>query len=906
MLLGRESERGTIAGLVDTARLGLSRTLVVTGEPGVGKTALLDDAVASVGDFHVLRARGLEAERHIPFGGLLQLLHPVLDRIDDIPEPQAAALAGALALAEPAGSGDRFTIGAAVLSLLCRYADEGPVAVVVDDLHAMDPPSAEALVFAARRLVADPVVFLGAACSPDADELVADLPSLPLGGLDDHAAAALVERVAGPVPPTLLEPLLRVGGGNPLALVELAGDDLVALATDPEELPRRVPDAVSSSFSRRLARLRPDTRSALLVAAVCGGDPQVTANACAALGLDPGALAEAEDVGLVEVGMREVSFRHALLRATAYSRASVSERRAAHRAVADVLPVDDVGRRAWHLAETVWQPDAEIADMLAEAGRQAVDRRAYSVASGAFERSAHLSPDHVARNERLLAAAEAAWSAGLGERALALLDEHAHRCSDDRERVRELALRGAVAARTGRLAEARDLLQRAAGLTTDPSERTILLADAVHASFFLAGAPAAAAIARELRALAPSVDVPAARALGLIATGMASILTGDAAAGVEDLRAAVPVIDACPGLRADPDRLSCLMLVPLFLRTSSDGRALRDLVDEVRGEAAVGALPAVLTYVARDQATTSAWAEAAANYAESVRLAEETGQVTERLMSLAGLCWLEARQGKEQAARQHAADVLDAPDAIHVHLAEAWARFALGDLELALGSPEAALERLGELVALLERHGMADVDLVPGPELVEALLRTGAEAEARSVAASYHVAAEAKGQPWARARAARALGHLADEADLDSVFCRALKFHDETLDRFERARTLLAYGERLRRCARRVDARQPLREALQHFEELGAGLWATRASAELAATGETVRHRDVGPRSALTPQELQVCLLLVEGRTTREAAAALFLSPKTVEYHLRKVYTKLGVGSRRELAEALS
>jgi DNA-binding CsgD family transcriptional regulator len=239
-------------------------------------------------------------------------------------------------------------------------------------------------------------------------------------------------------------------------------------------------------------------------------------------------------------------------------------------------------------------------------------------------------------------------------------------------------------------------------------------------------------------------------------------------------------------------------------------------------------------------------------------------------------------------------------------MAAAWTHYALGDLELSLGEPARALSTFRDLTRLLEVHQLADADLVPGAEVVDALLRLGETAEALVVASAYERAARKKGQPWALARAERARGLLADDEAAAPHFEAALETHGATLDRFETARTRLAYGERLRRGAKRVRAREQLRVALEEFEDLGAARWAERAAVELAATGETVHRRDADLRTSLTPQELQVSLLLVEGRTTREAAAALFLSPKTVEYHLRKVYTKLGIGSRAELAELLA
>jgi DNA-binding CsgD family transcriptional regulator len=906
VLLGRDPEREAVGRLVATAKLGVGGALVLMGEPGVGKTALLEDTLMSLGEMRVLRATGLEAERHIPFAGLLQLLRPALGHLDQLSQPQAAALSGALALTEAgSGSGDRFAIGAAVLSLLSGYAEDGPVAVLIDDLHLLDLPSAEAVVFAARRLAVDPVVVLVTARTSEADRLVAGLPVVHLAGLDHDAAAALAARTAGgPLAPGRLEPLLALAGGNPLALLELAGDDVDALATDPYDLPARVPETVTAAFARRLDRLGEACRTAVLVAAVCGGDLLVTTRACARSGVEVDVLAEAEDAGLLSVRSGMIGFRHPLVRAAVYSRAGARERRAAHRAVADVLTDDDPDRRAWHLAEAVWEPDSEVSDVLAAAAERARVRTAYSVASGAFERSARLTPERHRRTERLFHAAETAWSAGLTERALGLLEAHGREGPGARGRMRELGLRGAIAARTGHVRDAREMLIAAAALATDPNEETVLLADAVQANFYLAGASAAVALAGRLAELAPSVTEDRARALGLVAMGIARILGGEPG-GVDDLRAAVPLLQGAPDLYRD--RLSLVISVPLYLRdTTGGGRALRVLVEEVRGQAGIGALPAVLWHIARDQAATSAWAEAEANYATAIRLAEETGQATEQVMALAGLAWLESREGREERCRGHVAEVLEAPATEHLHMAEAWTQYALGDLELSLGDPARAVNTFRELVRLLEVHELADVDLVPAAELVDALLRLGETPEARAVAAAYERAARDKGQPWALARAERALGLIADDESAPDRFETALEAHGATLDRFETARTRLAYGERLRRAARRVRAREQLRVALDAFEDLGAARWAERAAAELAATGETVHRRDADIRSSLTPQELQVSLLLVEGRTTREAAAALFLSPMSDETAPSEVYTKLGIGSRAELAELLA
>lgn len=912
MLVGRQAEQQAIARLGAEARLGSSGVLVLAGDAGVGKTALLDGAVEALPHMRVLRATGLESEREIPFATLLQLLRPALGALAGIPPSQADALSAALALpaAVPSGSRDQFTVGAAVLSLICRYSEDGAVAVIVDDLHVADSASVNALVFAARRFAADPVLVLLGVRSPEGDATVADLPVMRVSGVDLLAARALVAKASGhEVSDEFVGRLHRATDGNPLALIELATADRDILESAETGLPLRVPRAVVEAFGRRLDRVGTECRAVLLVVAVCGTALTLVAAACHTLGLDVGRLEDAEDAGLVTVQAGEVEFRHPLLRSAVYSGASAHDRHAAHRAAAAALPAADVDRRAWHLSEAVWHPDSAVADLLVEAGKHAEGRGAYAIASGAFERAARLTPDDDLRQARLLRAAERAWTAGMGERALDLLDLQDREAGSSEAavgagRVRALELRAAIAARTGSLRQALDILLAAADLAATPDDSAILLADAVHASYYLGDARTASALADRLAGLQGAVTTSPARALGLMATGMAKVLTGRG--GADEIRAAVPLLEGDRELLQDPRRLSWLLLAPLYLRDATGGARLRALVDEVRGAAGVGTMPAVLFHVARDQAATEAWARAEANYSESIRLATETGQTTELAMSLAGLCWLESRAGKAAAAWAHGDQARVLCAARDIHIGEAWVEFAIGDLELSLGHAQAAVEGLTSLVDMLERLGLQDVDLVPAPELVDALLRLGRRSEAQALAEEYRGRSLSKGQPWARARADRAFGLAAGAEEFEPWFLAALGWHSQTLDRFEEGRTRLAFGERLRRAGRRIDARAELRAALEDFSELGAAVWRDRAAAELAATGEHVRVTAGNPIASLTPQELQVSLLLADGRTTREAAAALFLSPKTVEYHLRKVYTKLGIGSRAELASALA
>jgi len=388
---------------------------------------------------------------------------------------------------------------------------------------------------------------------------------------------------------------------------------------------------------------------------------------------------------------------------------------------------------------------------------------------------------------------------------------------------------------------------------------------------------------------------------------MALVANGRGEEGAAAARRAIEILEASDELRDDPRLLAWAAFGPLYLREAGAGRVLIDRASErARSQGAVGVLPLLLSQLARYQATTDQWHEAESGYHEAVRLARETGQRAELGAALAGLAWLEARQGDEARCRRDAEESRTLCRDLGVGLYGIWAVQALGDLELGLGRPAAAIAHYAEQRAEMQSLRIADVDVSPAPELVEAHLRLGRRDEASELAAEYERAARAKGQPWAVARAARCRGLLAGDDEVDAAFDEALRLHARTPDVFELARTQLVYGARLRRARRRIDAREQLRAAVDTFERLGASSWAEVARGELAATGETARRRDASTLDDLTPQELQIALLLAGGKTTREAAAAVFLSPKTVEYHLRHVYRKLDVHSREELAAALA
>jgi DNA-binding CsgD family transcriptional regulator len=900
MLLGRERELRELAAALSGARESRSGVVVLAGEPGIGKTALVDEAatLAEEARMRILRARGIESEARVPFAGLLELLRPALGSLDRIPAPQAAALEGALAL-RPASAQDRFAVGAATLSLLAAYAEDAPLAALIDDAHWLDGSSADALLFAIRRLVADPICVVLAVRDEESPLVAAArLPTIHLDGLDRESAAALVGAASA-------DRLYAATGGNPLALLELA-PEAARFADIPLDTPAPVVSSVAHGFVRRASALPDETRRALLLAAA-SDTGEVAALERAAPGSTE-SLGSAEDAGLVVLREGRVDFRHPLARSAVYGAASADERRAAHRALAGALPDRDLDRRAWHLALAAAGPDAAASWALEQAGARAHERSAYAVAAAAFERAAALAREQHRPGPLLYAAADAAWLAGSPAHAVDLLDRAAVEDGDLRMEIRIEHLRGHIATRRGPIDEARRILaaaaERAAGL--DPEQAVVMLAEATYASFQAGDAPAMLRTAERATELSARVGGGAQLLAGL-ALGMARVFAGQGEAGARLIRNSVVRLEAASELRDDPYLVVWAALGPLWLREAEVGRSLYEhALALVRSRTALGALPELLVHLARDWATTDRWAAAHAAYDEGIALARESGQGIALAFGLGGLSWLDARQGRDDDCRRHAAEGREICSGLGVVVQGLWSRAALADLELVRGRPEAAVAHLEEWAALLRERRIEDTDLSPVPELVETYLRLGRTDDAATAAAAHEASAQAKGQPWALARAARCRGLLAADEDVEREFDEALRLHAQTPDLFEGARTRLAYGARLRRAGRRVLAREQLRAAVETFDDLGAVPWSELARTELGATGETARRRDVSTLDQLTPQELQIALLLAGGRTTREAAAAMFLSPKTIEYHLRNVYRKLEVNNRDDLAAALA
>ncbi len=920
MLVGRTTERRAIDALLAGARVGGSGVLVITGEPGIGKTALLREADTLVASMRVLEAAGVPSEQSVPFGGLLQLLRPLLPLLDHIPSPQAKALGAALLLA-PAGEVEpsRFAVGAATLSLVCRAAEDQPLALLVDDAHLLDSPSADALVFAARRVVSDAVamVFTARADHPDS-QLWLSLPTLRLTGLDLGSARELITRArasagagSAATVATVLdsERVARLHGataGNPLALLEL-GAHLDSLDVLPQR-PLPVSEQLTRSFIGRAEELGESARTALLVAAADSVSVTTVVAACARLGFPHPELAEAQDAGLVTLRGDRLDFRHPLVRSAVYGAAEPATRRAVHRALAAVVPEDESDRLAWHLSEGAVAPDEETALTLERVARTASARGAHAIAANAHQRAAELGAASRVRTQRLAAGGEAAWLAGQTERAEHLLDRALADRPDAVVRAHVAELRGAVQTRCGSLDAARETLMQAAldVRAAEPATAIRLLADAVHVCFYLADPATAMRAAAAIQELSgPAVD-DQTRFLGSMARGMALILDGAGEQGTSMVRSAADLLATAGDEATDRFRLPMRVQGTLWLRDAGpDREEKRRAVDRLRDEAALGSLPYLLFHVARDAATTDRWEDAVASYLEAVRLAGETGQSTDLAVSLAGLACVYARQGRVEECRESAATAAEVCDRNHIRLGTFWVLFARGDLASGSRDPGGAVLHYEALESLLASTGFADPDQSCGAELVETYLQLGRRTDAERVCGELSDRARAKGQPWSLARAHRSAGLCALDGAGEEHFGTALDLHAATGDGYEGARTELAFGARLRRQRRRVEARPVLRSALDTFERLGAAPWADQAVRELEATGERARRREASAADGLTPQERQIAQLLVSGRTTRETAAALFISPKTVEYHLRHIYLKLEVRSRSALAEVV-
>ena len=908
-IVGRRRERAALARALAAASEGRSAALVVRGAAGTGKTALVDDVLADAADVRVLRTRAVEAESDLPFAALHDLLRPVSNHLDALPEPQAAALAGALALGPP-DAGDRFTVYAATLGLLAALAEERPLAVVVDDGQWLDVASAEALAFAGRRLDADGVALLVVARELPPAVGAAGFEELELTGLEHADLCALLAASHPELGADLTARIATAAAGLPRAAQEIAA----ALPPDVRRGETPAPDPLPGSTSLeqtvvdRAAAMGEAARTALLAAALSeDGDLGVLAAALRALDVSPEALAEPEAAGLVVLDGGRCTFPQPSVRAAVVRAAAPDVRRSLHRTLAGALSAEaDADRRAWHLAAACIAPDEDVAAALEATARHAAERHGHAAAERAYTRAAELSTDPEVRGRRLVAAAREAALAGRPAAALGALDGAYAATTLDERRSEVRRLRGRIAARGGSADEAVALLEAEGErvAAADPTTAGELLAEAVFPCLRAGRPRVALALARRAAELAGDDGAPAVLAQSALAAAL--LFTGEVDEGVARARSAAALADAVAP--EAPVRLQVAAALRFAGEHDDARRALQDLVDAARRASAPGLLPYALGRLGGLELETGRFRAAATLLHEGERLGRETGQLADLAVALGARAWLDAVQGRDDDSRAAAAEVLAMARELGPGSALDHAACAQALLELGRGRPASAASALEEVVERATRDGWCDAAVPPHPaaELAEALARSGEAARAEDVLQPFAADAERTGRPLARALALRVAGVLAPADAIDAPFAAALQAHEGHPSPFERARTSLAYGERLRRSGRRADSRPHLRSAVAAFTELGATPWLERAAEELRATGETVHRREPDAIDRLTPHELQVALVVAAGASNRDAAARLFLSPKTIEFHLSRVFRKLNVRSRTELARALA
>ncbi|MFI0448980.1 AAA family ATPase [Actinomadura sp. 6N118] len=898
-LYGRDVEQAAIERLLQHARAGRSGVLVLRGDAGIGKSALLGIAEGAATDMRVLRGTGIERESGMPYAGLHLLLRKYLDRIDALPEGQARALRGALNLGTGDETrGDRFLVGLAVLTLFSDLAEERPLLCLIDDAHWLDPATAEALLFVARRLEAEAIAMLLAVRDPDAPEFITEgLPELWLRALDKEAAAELLNARAAELPNARAAELpahvrnevLVTAMGNPLALLELP---MAHASAGPSTTYTRL----QRTFAERVAALPEQTQLLVLMAAIDDqGDLAMILSAAERFGASVADLEPAERERLVRTADGRLEFRHPLIRTAVYEEATLSRRLSVHNALADAYrAAGDRCHFAWHLASATTGPDEKTAAVLEETAEFERGGGGHASVAAMYERAAMLSLDPGQRGRRLSVAAAAAADAGMPEQAISLAERATADVTDPLEHADLVLLRAGLADEQDRTKEAHRLLADTAESVAGLNPQT------AGYLFFQAGSAAANAgdfaLLDRTASRAEELGVPNAELVRALARAFTGLNPGGpgAADGVTALRELMESMSDCLGPRDAPRTVMWhLMLGDL------DGglEAAAELERRYRSEGALGLLSLVLMPLARLQLLLGHTRDALTTATEGMRIAADTGQHRIRVYQATTLAQLAAMQGDERRCEELTTEALARglpPSNVH-------AATALSLLDLGLGRHEASLNRLAGVVAGTSRAGI----IAALPDLVEAAVRVGQPERAHEPARWHQDWAMQMGQPWGRAITTRCAALLAPDNKAEALYEEAIGLHLQGGPPFEHARTELLYGEWLRRSRHRNEARTHLRTALEIFERLGADQWSERTRAELRAAGESLG--DATPDRSdvlalLTPQELQVVRLAAAGMSNREIGAQLFLSPRTVGYHLYKAYPKLGVASRNELS----
>jgi DNA-binding CsgD family transcriptional regulator len=904
MLRGRRDECAALDVLLDGARRGQSGVLVLRGEAGVGKTALLEHAIESAADLTVLRAAGCEAEMELAVAALHQLCAPLLDRLKGLPGPQRNALATTFGLSAGAVP-DRFFVGLAVLGLLSEAADERPLLCVIDDAQWLDRTSAQALAFVARRMLAEPVVMLFAAREPS-DEF-AGLPELAVEGLGDADARTLLASVIpGRLDKRIADQLLAEARGNPLALLELPRGLSAPQLAGGFGLPGALSlqGRIEESFFVRLEALPGDAQLLLLVAAAePTGDPALLWRAVEGLGITGSALEPAQSTGLIEIDGR-VRFRHPLVRSAAYRAATPADRRRVHRALADATDAQaDPDRRAWHLAEATVGADEDVAAELERAAGRAQARGGLAAAAAFLQRAVALTPAPSRRAQRALAAAQTNFEAGALDDALALLGTAEAGAVDDAQRARVHLLRAQIAFASKRGSDAPQLLLTAAREleAVDPKLARATYLEALSATMF-AGRLARGGGAVEISQAALAGPPPPAepRPSDLLLQGLAVQFTAGYAAGAPILSEALRAFGRDAVLPPEEARwlwFASWIAIYLWDDEAWWGFSTRHL-DLVREAGALTALPFVLTDRSCVCAFHGELGEAASCEEELKAATDATGIATVPYGALA----LAALRGCEAEFSQLIKTPVKEARARGEGLALTITEILSGTLYNGLGRHNAALASVGQP----ERYYEESAVLWALIELIEAAVRSGEPQVAGDALELFAQKTRVAGTDWAlgiEARCRALLSHSAGEAE--SLYREAIERLGRTRVRVELARAHLLYGEWLRRERRRVDARERLRTAFEMFNAMGIEAFAARAERELLATGEQVRKHSVETREELTVQEAQVARLARGGLSNAEIGERLFISQHTVAYHLRKVFSKLGITSRNQLGGVL-
>jgi len=902
-LFGRTDESEILGQLLADSRNGRSAVLVLRGEPGIGKTALLRYLTGEAPGFRVARAVGVESEMERPFAGLHQLCGPMLGRLGSLAEPQRRGLSVAFGLAS-GDSPDRFLVALGALSLLAETAEEQPLLCVVDDTQWLDQASAQILGFVGRRLLAEPIALVFAARTPaGSPDHLAGLPELRLDGLGQGPARALLATVtSGPLDESVRARIIEETRGNPLALLELGRSLSPAelaggfALPDTGDLPARIEDR----YAARLGELPEEARRLVLLAAADPvGDSALLLRAAQVQGLDIRTARLAVESGLLDIGA-SVRFRHPLVRSAAYRSAAAEDRRAAHDALAAATdPRADPDRRAWHRAHATAGADEEVARELITSATRALRRGGVAAAAAFRERAVALTPDPAERASRALAAAEAKFAAGDFEATQALLVAAEIGPLDELGQAQVQRMRAQIVFALSRGSDAPPLLLRAAQRleTLDAGLARQTYLEALVAVIY-AGRLARGPDARQVALAARSAP------LGSEPLGHPQMLLRGLALRLTDgyLAAAPALKQALDRYRAQPPGLDWLCVsFNLVAMDLWDDEAWFELAaDQVRLARANGTLswlPFALDYLAEIHIQAGELSQAAALMLERERIDPGTRAATLPYVPLLLAAW----RGDAADAAELAEAMARGARARGEGTALTYADYALAVLHNGLGDYARAAD------AAQGASAADEVVLSPWAlyELVEAAVRGDQRERARAAADRLSGIAEASGSSWARGAAARSRALLASGHAAEDLYGEAIDLLSKTRMATHLARARLSYGEWLRRESRRVDARDQLRPAFDAFASMGVQAFAERARRELQATGEKVRRRGDDARVELTPQEEEIAHLARDGRTNPEIGAQLFIGARTVEWHLRKVFAKLDISSRRGLDEAL-